>query len=291
MRSFRPKRRRLVFVMALVVAAVVAMPSRASAHQPRVPVGADMTIVDPEVSKAYYHTLDGRAHSYRIRATNPFDLYASITVPAVTGQGTDISAVIVRVDGPSTIVATLNGADHKWTKFFEPFGYSDYLQGPEYRGRAEPGDYDIRITSPGNDRKYVLVVGEIEAFDFKETANAVNLVPLIKRDFFGESPVTFLLSPMGFAYVVATFATAFGAGAVLRGALRRTRWNGILRPTRNMGLPDRLARLGIGIALFAWAVTTTWDPVTLFISGFCLYEGIARWCVLHSVIGRNTCPA
>ena len=281
---------RVVFVSIALIALVVAMPGEASAHQPRIPVGADVTIFDPEVSKAYYTTLDGRGHTYRIRAKAPFDLNVSITVPAISGQGTDISAVIVRADGNGGNLAILNGVAHQWTKFFEPFGFSDYLQGPEYRGRADPGEYEIRVTSPLNDRKYVLVVGEIEAFDFEETVNALDLVPLIKRDFFGETPATFLFSPMGFAYVVAVFASAFGLGAVLRNLLRRVRWGGSLRPARNIGLPDRLVRLGIGLFLFAWAITTTWDPVTLLLSGFCFYEGIARWCVLHSAIGRNTCP-
>ena len=281
---------RAVAVTIVLVACVVAMPGEALAHQPRIPIPPAVTVLDPEVSKACYTTLDGRGHTYRIRATVTFDLYVSITVPDISGQGTDISAVIVRADGNGGTIGTLNGVAHQWTKFFEPFGFSDYLQGPEYRGRAEPGDYEIRVTSPRNDRKYVLVVGEIEAFDFKETVNALDLVPLIKRDFFGETPATFLFSPMGFAYVVAVFATAFGVGAVFRSLLRRVRWGGVRRPIRNIGFTDRSLRLCSGVALFAWAIGTTWDPITLFMSGFCFYEGVSRWCVLHSAIGRNTCP-
>ena len=186
---------RALFVTVVLVASAVALPGEASAHQPRLPIGADVTILDPEVSKAYYTTLDGRGHTYRIRTAVAFDLYVSLTVPDISGQGTDISAVVVRVDGNGGTIGTLNGVAHQWTKFFEPFGFSDYLQGPEYRGRAEPGDYEIRVTSPRNDRKYVLVVGEIEAFDFKETVNALDLVPLIKRDFFwGNSRHVFLFS-------------------------------------------------------------------------------------------------
>lgn len=279
-----------LFVLVVLVASAVALPGEVSAHQPRRPIGDDVTILDPEVSKAYYSTLDGRGHTYRIRAAVAFDLYVSLTVPDISGQGTDISAVVVRVDGNGGTVGTLDGVAHKWTKFFEPFGFSDYLQGPEYRGRAEPGEYEIRVTSPRSDRKYVLVVGEIEAFDFKETVNALDLVPLIKRDFFGETPATFLFSPMGLAYVVAVFATAFGVGAVFRSLVRRVRWGGVRRPIRNIGFTDRSLRLGFGVALFAWAIGTTWDPITLFMSGFCFYEGVSRWCVLHSAIGRNTCP-
>ena len=123
---------RALFVMVVLVASAVALPGEASAHQPRLPIGADVTILDPEVSKAYYATLDGRGHTYRIRTAVAFDLYVSLTVPGISGQGTDISAVVVRVDGNGGTIGTLNGVAHQWTKFFEPFGFSDYLQGPEY---------------------------------------------------------------------------------------------------------------------------------------------------------------
>ncbi len=60
-----------------------------------------------------------------------------------------------------------------------------------------PGNYEIRVSSQNNTSKYSLAVGEIEKFDFKETMNALSLVPKIKRDFFNESPVSFIASPFG----------------------------------------------------------------------------------------------
>ncbi|MEN9615009.1 MAG: hypothetical protein RL022_431, partial [Chloroflexota bacterium] len=60
---------RALFVTVVLVASAVVLPGEASAHQPRIPIPPAVTILDPEVSKAYYTTLDGRGHTYRIRAT------------------------------------------------------------------------------------------------------------------------------------------------------------------------------------------------------------------------------
>lgn len=80
---------------------------------------------------------------------------------------------------------------------FEPFGYDTYWKGPEYKVRVEAGIYDIIVSSKTNDGKYSLAIGEAENFDFREIMNALDLVPKIKRDFFDESPITFIFSPFG----------------------------------------------------------------------------------------------
>lgn len=61
----------------------------------------------------------------------------------------------------------------------------------------EAGQYDIIVSSTSNDSKYSLAIGEAELFDLTEIMNALYLVPKIKRDFFNESPITFIFSPFG----------------------------------------------------------------------------------------------
>lgn len=80
---------------------------------------------------------------------------------------------------------------------FEPFGYDTYWKGPEYKEKVEAGRYDIIVSSSNNDSKYSLAIGEAENFDFREIMNALDLVPEIKRDFFSESPISFIFSPFG----------------------------------------------------------------------------------------------
>lgn len=183
------------------------IPGWASAHQPRIVEGRQTIVVDPEISKAYYGQLTGVPDVYTIQANVPFNLYVNILVHDIALQKKDVSATIVK-DG--TPLATLDGARFSWTKMFEPFGYSTYWTGPEYKAKAEAGTYVITVTSSNNDSKYSLAIGEAENFDFKETMNALTLVPQLKKTFFNESPISFILSPFGWGLILVLYVLASG---------------------------------------------------------------------------------
>lgn len=262
----------------------------ASAHQPRLTTATETRVALPEVSQAFYATLDGSPHVYTIRESAPFDLEVEVTLPQTVGPRTDVTVEVVRAsDG--TAVTMLDGPAHTWTPMWEPFGRSWYFSGPTFRSRVPAGEYRITVRTPDNLGRYVLVVGSIEAFTLAETVHAVRLIPRLKREFFDESPAGFLLSPMGAPYAGILVLGGAYLGVLGRQILRRLPVLGNRRAVRNMGLPDRIARLAIGVGLAVWAFTTTWDPITLVIAGFTLYEGLSRWCVLHAAVGRNTCPA
>ena len=125
----------------------------------------------------------------------------------------DIKAEIRKGD---EVLADIGGIDADWKTFFEPFGQSTYWDGGEYKARVEAGLYKIFISSTKNDSKYSLAIGEIEAFDGKEGLNALNLIPDLKRDFFEESPVSFIKSPFGWGYILIMYVLAFAAGFLYR---------------------------------------------------------------------------
>lgn len=58
---------------------------------------------------------------------------------------------------------------------------------------------------------------------------------------------------------------------------------------KNIGTPDRLLRLSIGIALlvFAWW-QNSW--IALAAAIFTFYEALAGWCILYQILGKNSCP-
>ena len=131
----------------------------AHAHQPVV-VDSDTTeVVDPEISKAYYGVLSGAAHTYVITSDAEFDLYVGILVPDSETPKRDVKAEIFRGD---ELMETLGGADADWVTFYEPFAQNTYWDGGEFRLRAAPGVYSVRISSPDNASKYSLAIGEIE---------------------------------------------------------------------------------------------------------------------------------
>ena len=274
----------------LVLAISVLLPALASAHQPRITESRLTTVPDPEVSKAYYGKLTGEPDVYIINASAPFNLYVGVLVPDIAGQKKDVSAVIIKNGEIDKPLAVLEGINFEWKQFLEEFGHDTYWQGPEYKARAEAGNYEIRVWSSNNDSKYSLAIGEIEAFDFKEGMNALALIPQLKRDFFNESPTSFILSPMGWGLIVILYILAFIVGFIYRAVLRKFTKSSPRGVARNIGKPDRLLRLVIGIALLLWAITTTWSPVLIFFSGFAFFEALFSWCGFYAAIGKNTCP-
>jgi hypothetical protein len=184
----------------------------------------------------------------------------------------------------------LDGATHVWTQFFEPFGYNTYWEGPEYKARAEAGTYEIRVWSSNNDSKYSLAVGEIEAFDFTEGLNALTLIPQIKKDFFNESPISFILSPMGWGLILIMYVLALIVGFAYRAGMKLFARRSTHGAPRNIGTSDRLLRVAIGVALLLVAITTTWSPILIFFSGFALFEATFSWCGFYAAIGKTTCP-
>jgi hypothetical protein len=187
-------------------------------------------------------------------------------------------------------IAVLEGATFAWKQFFEPFGHDTYWQGPEYKAPVEAGTYEIRVWSSNNDSKYSLAIGEIEAFDGKESLNALTLIPQLKKDFFNKSPIDFILSPFGWGLIVAMYILAFIVGFLYRAILKKFTKGTKRGVQNNIGKPDRFLRFAIGITLLLWAIATTWSPILIFFSGFAMFEAIFSWCGFYAALGKNTCP-
>jgi hypothetical protein len=269
---------------------LVFAPSIALAHQPRLTENRQTLVPEPEISKAYYAKLMGEPDTYIIESATPFDLYVNVLVPDTVGQKKDVSAAVIKDGQTDTPLATIGGVDADWEQFYEPFGVSTYWRGPEYKARAEAGRYEVRVWSSNNDSKYSLAIGEGEFFDSKEIWNALRLVPKIKSRFFEESPASFIKSPFGYGLIILMYIFAGIALLILRAVMKLVRKDAPRGGRKNIGTGDRLFRLGIGIALLLWAITTSWNPLLIFLSGFALFEALFSWCGLYATLGKNTCP-
>lgn len=273
-------------IATLSILAIFLVPILAFAHQPRIIESRITQVLEPEISKAYYGELTGEPDVYIIKMDEAFDLYVNVLVPDIEGQKKDVSAVVLK---DRQELAVLDGLNFDWTVFFEPFGQSTYWMGPEYRARAEAGTYEIRVWSSNNDSKYSLAIGEIEAFDGKEGLNALMLIPDLKKDFFNESPITFIKSPFGWGLIVTMYLLAGIVGLLYRAILKKIAKNSPRGVHKNLSKADRLLRLAIGVGLLLWAITTTWNPILIFFSGFAFFEAIFSWCVFYATLGKNTC--
>lgn len=266
---------------------ILVLPTITLAHQPRITTSRATSIPDPEISKAYYAKLVGVPDLYIINSSKPFNLYVNVLVPDIAGQKKDVSALVVK-DGQE--IARLNGPSFEWQKFYEPFGADTYWRGPEYKASVDAGVYEIRVSSPTNDSKYSLAVGEIEAFDRKEGMNALTVIPELKKNFFEESPISFIKSPFGWGLILSMYILSFIFGFIYRALMKKFAANSTRGLTQNIGKGDRLVRLGLSIILLLWAITTSWSPWLIFFSGFTFFEAIFSWCGFYAAIGRSTCP-
>lgn len=274
-----------------ILGLLLMVPSTSLAHQPRIVDQNVINVIDPEISKAYYGQLSGSPHYYYIESEKPFSLYVNVLVPDINGIKKDVSAIIVKNEDDEHPIAKLDGITFEWKKFWEPFGGDSYWMGPEYKAKVEAGEYEIEVFSTNNDSKYSLAIGETEAFDQKEGMNALNLIPQLKSNFFNESPIGFILSPFGWGYILVMYIFAFIFGFAYRAILKKfAKKKSTRKLSHNIGKYDRIFRAVLGFALLLWAITTTWNPVLLFFSGFCFFESIFSWCGFYAAIGKNSCP-
>lgn len=282
----------IVKTLALSVAAFTIFSSgTVYAHQPRLTESRQTFVTDPEISKAYYGKLNGEPDVYFIQAADAFDLYVNVLVPDIEGQKKDVSAVIMKDGNAETPIAVLDGNTYEWKQFYEPFGADAYWMGPEYKARADAGSYEIRVSSTNNDSKYSLAIGEIEAFDSQEGMNALTVIPTLKKNFFNKSPISFISSFFGWGLILVLYVLAFIFGLTYRFILKKFVQSTNRNAQKNIGKTDRIVRFILAAVLLAVAITTTWSPILIFLSGFALFEAIFSWCGLYAALGKNTCPS
>jgi len=183
-----------------------------SAHQPRI-VSDEVTLIEnPEVSQAFYSNLNAKPEYYQIKSEKEFKLYVGILVPDLENIGKDISVEVftehIHTEKENNdskeheIILLLNGLEHNWTYYFEEFAGDSYYKGPEKSLYLDAGIYNIKVYSPDNEGKYVLVVGEKEEFPLHEIINMIFTLPGLKKDFFEKSPFTAFFNRVGLFLII-----------------------------------------------------------------------------------------
>lgn len=223
------KSKQLLFITICVL--LVLTGAVALAHQPRL-VEKDFTLVEnPEVSQAFYGELKGQSDYYQIQVDQPIKLYVGILVPDVENIGKDVSVEISKDD---EFYYLLDGANFEWQAYYEEFAGDDYFEGPELSAgeedglpqgvEAEAGTYVLKVFSPDNQGKYVLVVGEKEEFPLNEMINT--LVSLLRlKKFFDKSPWQVLTAPIVLRFLVLPLISLIALVLIIFFLVRRKRRN------------------------------------------------------------------
>jgi len=292
--------RKIHLIWAVLVAAAFLLPWRAEAHQPRLVNQDKVQISNPTVSQAFYDELKGKPRDYYLQTEVPLDLTLQLLVPASVNPDKKYSAEVFKDDGQGSwlVQGELDGMAQPWIKFHEEFANDDYMQSQEYALSLPAGKYNIQVRGPVNELgiaessygKYVLVVGKEEAFPPTEIWNAWRVVPQLKKHFFNVSPLTLLGSQFGpYAFIASLLLNLAFWFVTLKAVKSLSSREFKPRLVRNLGWPDRIGRLILGLTLIVLSVHL-WSLIIFMLGGFVLYESLAGWCALYAALGKRTCP-
>ena len=257
---------RIVIVTFFLI--LVSCPLKVLAHQPRLVEMEKINVTEPEISKAYYGNLSGKPHIYTISTSSPIDLYVNVLVPFIEGPEKN---VIVKIFKGEQLMGILSPKKGDWKEFFEPFGHSMYWKGPEFKVRADAGKYKIHVQSTERSIRYVLATGEIEAFDGPESLNAILLIPKLKKDFFEESPISFILSPLGWGYVLLLQLLVILTGFVISKILNISRIKFQTKYFQSSAKNIIICGVFFWVTILFFAIQTSWHPLLIMMSGLALF--------------------
>ena len=262
------KTNNLTIVIVILFLILVSWPLKVLAHQPRLVEMEKINVTEPEISKAYYGNLSGKPHIYTISTSSPIDLYVNVLVPFIEGPEKNVTVKIFKGEQSMGI---LSPKKDDWKEFFEPFGHSMYWKGPEFKIRADAGKYKIHVQSTEKSIRYVLATGEIEAFDGPESLNAILLIPKLKKDFFEESPLSFILSPLGWGYVLLLQLLVILTGFVILKVLNISRIKFQTKYFQSSAKNIIICGVLFWVTILFFAIQTSWHPLLIIMSGLALF--------------------
>ncbi|OGG72729.1 hypothetical protein A3A38_03650 [Candidatus Kaiserbacteria bacterium RIFCSPLOWO2_01_FULL_53_17] len=186
-----------VFPMFGMVLCAVLLPALTLSQELRVVENATITLGDPTVYRAYYGKLTGEPHVFSFTTTGQLThVKALLLVADIPDATTDISAAFIDTLHPESPFVVGDGALIEWQRFFDTAGRESYLAGPVLEATVPPGEYEIRVWSPDNDRPYVLVMEGEGDFSFSGFWSRFTAGPTIKSEFFGKSAVSAFMTPL-----------------------------------------------------------------------------------------------
>ncbi|EEG76550.1 hypothetical protein [Dethiobacter alkaliphilus] len=139
----------------LILTCLLAIPAKpAEAHQPRLVTEDTVTIKKPEVSQAFYGTLQGEPAKFLIDGQEEFNLFVSILVPDLPDSRRDFMVDVFRVNNEdATLLFGLDGKEYNWEPFFRTGLWADnyFSGGPRKKENCtRPGPLQIKWgTHPG----------------------------------------------------------------------------------------------------------------------------------------------
>jgi len=170
----------------------------------------EITVLNVESSQAFYDQLQGNPRDYLIDLGSDSVLHLNLLVPMAANFNGRYSANVslIKEDGSTEQVATIDSAAVEWTEYYESFGRDYYLKGPGIDQQLSAGKYKIEVFSADNTGKYVLTIGNNRFYTPLGLLSLYWKLPQLKLNFFGTEIWQLIFTPLAIALVI-------GIGAVL----------------------------------------------------------------------------
>ncbi len=244
-----------------------------------------IVVENPEVSKAYYGVFDSSVSSqeFVIESDTEFELYANFLLPINENSVMD-KRMTMQIFKGEELLTVLSGAGYEWTEFFEPFGYDQYLMGPEFESVVSDGTYRIVLSMDegvelvdGEVNSYSVAIGKIEDFGWEETLDTYRLIPKIKTQIFDKTGADFVLSPLGGFLVLILVVFGFLSGYLIRFLYS------VLGIAASCGINKngRVLRGVVAFLVLFASLFLGFSKTGFFISGLVLFESVKGFCFVR----------
>lgn len=182
---------------ALVILGSLLICFSVEAHQPNfVNKTNDIKISNPEISQAFYGSMDNEPVTYSINSNSPFQMYVGLLIPDFANLKDGLSASIKNNQNEELVI--LDGLNNfAWQHYYEEFAGDWYWKGPEFKKEVPAGKYTITVSNSYNNGKYVLVVGETENFPIEQVPKMFSELYKIKTEFFQKSGYSVFQNKIG----------------------------------------------------------------------------------------------
>lgn len=154
-----------------------------------------ISVSNPTQTTEFFGTLAGNPEMYELTLEERTRLVVALRVPVEAESQPSISGLLVKeAERGVEEVKRLPGQSDYLKKSYDFWTGDSYLRGPSLALELEPGDYLFEVSSPDNEGRYVLTIGDDDTLQLNYW-QALRHIYRVKL-FLGKSSLAMVESPL-----------------------------------------------------------------------------------------------
>ncbi len=150
-------------------------------------------IDNPSQARYFYGDLDGFPHTYAFTLDKTEIVFVQIQLPDLEDIQNNRGVIVVKKVEHAGVeeVTRLQPKEATWETYYDYWGGDRYREGVEFSQELSAGDYLVEVSTPINEGKYVLSVGNQSSWSIRTFAHNFLVMHQVKSFF--EKPIIFVL--------------------------------------------------------------------------------------------------